>query len=307
MTKVYHVPVLLKESVDGMNIQPNSICVDVTFGGGGHTKEIISRLGNDGHLYSFDQDEDAINNIQPDERFTFVRSNFRYLKNFIQYHDEEHIDALLADLGVSSHHFDEGDRGFSFRFEDGALDMRMNQRGKKNAATILNTYSEEDLADVFYLYGELKQSRRIAAAIVRRRNESPLETISDLLDVLDPFVGKNKKEKQVLAQAFQALRIEVNEEMETLREMLEQALELLKVGGRISVITYHSLEDRLVKNFFKTGNFEGKVVKDFYGNIETPFKLVNNRVIVPSDEEIERNPRARSAKLRIAEKLKQKE
>lgn len=307
MTKVYHVPVLLKESVDGMNIQPNSICVDVTFGGGGHTKEIISRLSNDGHLYSFDQDEDAINNIKPDERFTFVRSNFRYLKNFIQYHDEEHIDALLADLGVSSHHFDEGDRGFSFRFEDGALDMRMNQRGKKNAATILNTYSEKDLADVFYLYGELKQSRRIAAAIVRRRNESPLETIADLLDVLDPFVGKNKKEKQVLAQAFQALRIEVNEEMETLREMLEQALELLSVGGRISVITYHSLEDRLVKNFFKTGNFEGKVVKDFYGNIETPFKLVNNRVIVPSDEEIERNPRARSAKLRIAEKLKPKE
>lgn len=307
MTKVYHVPVLLKESVDGMNIQPDSICVDVTFGGGGHTKEIISRLGSEGHLYSFDQDEDAINNIQPDERFTFVRSNFRYLKNFIQYHNEEHIDALLADLGVSSHHFDEGDRGFSFRFEDGALDMRMNQRGKKNAATILNTYSEEDLADVFYLYGELKQSRRIAAAIVRRRNESPLETIADLLDVLDPFVGKNKKEKQVLAQAFQALRIEVNEEMETLREMLEQALELLSVGGRISVITYHSLEDRLVKNFFKTGNFEGKVVKDFYGNIETPFKLVNNRVIVPSDEEIERNPRARSAKLRIAEKLKQKE
>lgn len=307
MTKVYHVPVLLKESVDGMNIQPNSICVDVTFGGGGHTKEIISRLGREGHLYSFDQDEDAINNIQPDERFTFVRSNFRYLKNFIQYHNEEHIDALLADLGVSSHHFDEGDRGFSFRFEDGALDMRMNQRGKKNAATILNTYSEEDLADVFYLYGELKQSRRIAAAIVRRRNESPLKTIADLLDILDPFVGKNKKEKQVLAQAFQALRIEVNEEMETLREMLEQALELLSVGGRISVITYHSLEDRLVKNFFKTGNFEGKVVKDFYGNIETPFKLVNNRVIVPSDEEIERNPRARSAKLRIAEKLKPKE
>lgn len=307
MTKVYHVPVLLKESVDGMNIQPDSICVDVTFGGGGHTREIISRLGSKGHLYSFDQDEDAINNIQPDERFTFVRSNFRYLKNFIQYHEEEYIDALLADLGVSSHHFDEGDRGFSFRFEDGALDMRMNQRGKKNAATILNTYSEEDLADVLYLYGELKQSRRIAAAIVRRRSESPLETIADLLDVLDPFVGKNKKEKQVLAQAFQALRIEVNEEMETLREMLEQALELLSMGGRISVITYHSLEDRLVKNFFKTGNFEGKVVKDFYGNIETPFKLVNNRVIVPSDEEIERNPRARSAKLRIAEKLEPKE
>lgn len=307
MTKVYHVPVLLKESVDGMNIQPNSICVDVTFGGGGHTREIISRLGNDGHLYSFDQDEDAINNIQPDERFTFVRSNFRYLKNFIQYHDEEYIDALLADLGVSSHHFDEGDRGFSFRFEDGALDMRMNQRKKKTAAIILNTYSEEDLADVFYLYGELKQSRKIASAVVRKRAEQPFRTIADLLAVLDWFVGKNKKEKQVLAQAFQALRIEVNEEMETLKEMLTQALDLLNVGGRISVITYHSLEDRLVKNFFKTGNFEGKVIKDFYGNIETPFKLVNNKVIVPSDEEIERNPRARSAKLRIAEKIEQKQ
>lgn len=307
MTKVYHVPVLLKESVDGMNIQPNSICVDVTFGGGGHTREIISRLGKDGHLYSFDQDEDAINNIQPDERFTFVRSNFRYLKNFIQYHNEEHIDALLADLGVSSHHFDEGDRGFSFRFEDGALDMRMNQRKTKTAATILNTYSEEDLADVFYLYGELKQSRKIASAVVRKRAEQPFRTIADLLAVLDWFVGKNKKEKQVLAQAFQALRIEVNEEMETLKDMLTQALDLLSVGGRISVITYHSLEDRLVKNFFKTGNFEGKVIKDFYGNIETPFKLVNNKVIVPSDEEIERNPRARSAKLRIAEKVEQKQ
>lgn len=303
MTKVYHVPVLLKESVDGMNIQPDSICVDVTFGGGGHTREIISRLGKEGHLYSFDQDEDAVKNIQADERFTFVKSNFRYLKNFIQYHDEDHIDALLADLGVSSHHFDEADRGFSFRFEDGALDMRMNQRSKKDAATILNTYSEEDLADVFYLYGELRQSRKIASAIVRKRAEQPFRTIADLLAVLDTFAGKNKKEKQVLAQAFQALRIEVNEEMEALREMLEQALDTLSIGGRISVITYHSLEDRLVKNFFKTGNFEGKVVKDFYGNIETPFKLINNKVIVPSDEEIERNPRARSAKLRIAEKI----
>lgn len=306
MTKVYHVPVLLKESVDGMNIQPNSICVDVTFGGGGHTKEIISRLGKEGHLYSFDQDEDAVKNIQPDERFTFVKSNFRYLKNFIQYHEEEHIDALLADLGVSSHHFDEADRGFSFRFEGGALDMRMNQSSKKDAATILNTYSEEDLADVFYLYGELKQARKIASAIVRKRAEQPFKTIADLLVVLDFFVGKNKKEKQVLAQAFQALRIEVNEEMEALREMLEQALDVLSVGGRISVITYHSLEDRLVKNFFKTGNFEGKVIKDFYGNVETPFKLINNKVIVPSDDEIEKNPRARSAKLRIAEKVEMK-
>lgn len=302
MTKIYHIPVLLKESVDGMDIRPGNICVDVTFGGGGHSREIISRLSKGGHLYSFDQDEDAINNIEANEHFTFVRSNFRYLQNFIQYYDEDHIDALLADLGVSSHHFDEADRGFSFRFEDGVLDMRMNQRSKKSAATILNTYSEEALADVFYLYGELRQSRKIAAAIVKRRSEQPFRTIADLLSVLDLFVGKNKKEKQVLAQAFQALRIEVNEEMEALREMLEQALDLLSIGGRISVITYHSLEDRIVKNFFKTGNFEGKVVKDFYGNIETPFKLINNKVIVPSDEEIERNPRARSAKLRIAEK-----
>lgn len=307
MTIIYHTPVLLKESVDGMNIHSNSICVDVTFGGGGHSREILSRLGDKGHLYSFDQDEDAIKNIHEDERFTFVKSNFRYLKNFIQYHEEDHIDALLADLGVSSHHFDEAERGFSFRFENELLDMRMNQQSKKTAATILNTYSEEALADVFYLYGELKQSRKIASSIVKQRATEPYKTIADLLSTLDFFAGKGKKEKQVLAQAFQALRIEVNEEMQALKEMLTQALELLTVGGRISVITYHSLEDRLVKNFFRTGNFEGTVVKDFYGNNETPFKLINNKVIVPSDEEIVKNPRARSAKLRVAEKLESKE
>lgn len=302
MSDTYHIPVLLKESVDGMNIRPDSICVDVTFGGGGHSKEILSQLGNKGHLYAFDQDEDAINNIQKDNRFTFVRSNFRYLKNFMKYHDVKEVDAILADLGVSSHHFDDEGRGFSFRFEDSELDMRMNRQGKKTAAYILNTYTEERLADVFYLYGELKQSRRIAAAIVKNRKEKPYKVISDLLNTLNQFVNKGEKEKKLLAQAFQALRIEVNEEMETLKEMLEQALQVLKKGGRISVITYHSLEDRLVKNFFKTGNFEGKIEKDFFGNFETPFKIINNKVIVPTPEEQGQNPRSRSAKLRIAEK-----
>lgn len=303
MTEIYHIPVLLKESVDGMNIQPNSICVDVTFGGGGHSREIISRLGNDGHLYAFDQDEDAIHNIKEDQRFTFVRSNFRYLKNFIKYHQVDAVDAILADLGVSSHHFDAQDRGFSFRFEDGALDMRMNQTAGNTAAEVLNTYEESDLADVFYLYGELKQARRIASAIVKTRKETPYRKTSDLLSTLNSFIGRGEKEKKILAQAFQALRIEVNEEMETLKEMLQQSLDILKPGGRLVVITYHSLEDRLVKNFFKTGNFEGKVDKDFYGNINTPFKLINNKVIVPSQEEEIRNPRSRSAKLRIVEKL----
>lgn len=303
MNQTYHIPVLLKESVDGMNIRPESICVDVTFGGGGHSREILTRLADKGHLYSFDQDEDAIKNIEPNNKFTFIRSNFRFLKNFIRYYEVEEVDAVLADLGVSSHHFDASDRGFSFRFEDGLLDMRMNQQAKTTAAHILNTYSEEKLADIFYLYGELRQSRRIAAAIVKTRKEKPYKRIIDLLDSLAPFVGKGEKEKKILAQAFQALRIEVNEEMEALKEMLEQALDMLKIGGRLSVITYHSLEDRLVKNFFKTGNFEGKTEKDFYGNIHTPFRLVNNKVIVPSREEQERNPRSRSAKLRIAEKI----
>ncbi|MDR3058920.1 MAG: 16S rRNA (cytosine(1402)-N(4))-methyltransferase RsmH [Prevotella sp.] len=303
MADAYHIPVLLHESVDGMNIRPDSICVDVTFGGGGHSKEILSRLGKKGHLYAFDQDEDAINNIQPDNRFTFVRSNFRYLKNFIKYYDVEEVDAILADLGVSSHHFDAEDRGFSFRFEDSDLDMRMNRNGGKTAAQILNTYSEEKLADIFYLYGELKQSRRMASVIVKTRKEKPYKKTSDLLSTLNSFVGRGEKEKKILAQAFQALRIEVNEEMQTLKEMLEQALDILKTGGRISVITYHSLEDRIVKNFFKTGNFEGKIEKDFFGNFETPFKLINNKVIIPSKEEEERNPRSRSAKLRIAEKI----
>ncbi len=303
MAIVYHTPVLLHESVDGMNIRTDSVCVDVTFGGGGHSKEILSRLGNKGHLYGFDQDEDAISNIPQDKRFTFVRSNFRYLKNFIKYHGEDNVDAILADLGVSSHHFDDEERGFSFRFEDSKLDMRMNQKGNKTAAQILNNYSEEQLANIFYLYGELKQSRRMASVIVKTRKEKSYKKTSDLLDTLSQFVGRGEKEKKVLAQAFQALRIEVNEEMETLKEMLEQSLDILKTGGRLVVITYHSLEDRLVKNFMKTGNFEGKIEKDIFGNFETPFRLINNKVIVPSREEEERNPRSRSAKLRIAEKI----
>lgn len=296
----YHVPVLLAESLEGMAIRPEGIYVDVTFGGGGHSREILRRLAG-GRLFGFDQDADAERNIPDDGRFTFVRSNFRYLYNFMRYHGVAgNVDALLADLGVSSHHFDDRGRGFSFRF-DGALDMRMNTRAGKTAADVLNTYAEAELADVFYLYGELKAARKLASAVMKCRAEHPIETIADLLEVAKPFIGKDK-EKKALAQVFQALRIEVNDEMRALKEMLQGALRVLKPHGRLVVITYHSLEDRLVKNFMKTGNFEGKAEKDFYGNFQSPFRLVNNKVIVPSDAEIERNPRSRSAKLRIAEK-----
>lgn len=297
----YHVPVLLHECIEGMQVCPDGIYVDVTFGGGGHSREILRRLGAGGRLFGFDQDADAERNIPEDPHFTFVRSNFRYLYNFMRYHHVDGmVDGLLADLGVSSHHFDDKERGFSFRFE-GMLDMRMNTRAGMTAADVLNTYSEEALADVFYLYGELKTARRLAAEIGKKRAEKPFERIVDLLETVKPFIGKDK-EKKVLAQAFQALRIEVNDEMRALREMLQGALRVLKPGGRLVVITYHSLEDRLVKNFLKTGNFEGKAEQDFFGNVQSPFRLVNNKVIVPSDEEIERNPRSRSAKLRIAEK-----
>jgi len=298
---VYHVPVLLKESVDGMNIDKGGNFVDVTFGGGGHSREILSRLDENGHLYSFDQDADAEKNVEPNDKFTFVRSNFRYLKNFMRYHGVEEIDALLADLGVSSHHFDDSDRGFSFRF-DGKLDMRMNQRAGMTAADIVNTYDESKLADVFYLYGEIKNSRRLASALVAARKEKKIETIEDFLNVVRPFAGK-KDEKKELAKAFQALRIEVNHEMDALKEMLKSATELLRPGGRLVVITYHSLEDRIVKNMMKTGNVEGKEDKDFFGRSNSPFRLVNNKVIVPDADEQERNPRSRSAKLRIAEKI----
>ena len=297
----YHVPVMLNECMEGLSILPNGTYVDVTFGGGGHSREILNRLGADGHLYSFDQDADAEKNIIGDARFTFVRSNFRYLKNFMQYHKVDGVDGLLADLGVSSHHFDDKDRGFSFRFE-GALDMRMNTRSGKTAADIINTYSESDLADVLYLYGELKNARKLASVLVRARATKPLETITDLLELIKPYTTR-EKEKKFLAQVFQALRIEVNDEMKALKEMLLQALAVLKPNGRIVVMTYHSLEDRLVKNFFKTGNFEGKATQDFYGNFQTPFALINNKIIIPSDEEVDLNPRSRSAKLRIAAKL----
>lgn len=299
--KVYHIPALLEECMEGLNIHSSGNYVDVTFGGGGHSKEILNRLGEKGHLYSFDQDEDAEGNILKDSRFTFVRSNFCFLSNFMRYHQVDGLDGLLADLGVSFHHFDAEERGFSFRFES-KLDMRMNTRAGMTAAEMLNTYEEESIANILYLYGELKSSRRIASAIVRARSEKRIERISDLMNIIKPFINK-KHEKKELAQVFQALRIEVNHEMDTLKQMLSQALRELKPGGRLVVLTYHSLEDRLVKNFFKTGNFEGKADKDFFGRVETPFKLINNRVIVASDEEIERNPRSRSAKLRIAEKL----
>ena len=296
----YHVPVLLKESVDGMNICPNGTYVDVTFGGGGHSREILSRLEKDGRLLGFDQDEDAERNIVDDPRFIFVRSNFRYLHNFLRYHDIEKVDAILADLGVSSHHFDDSERGFSFRF-DGVLDMRMNKRAGLTAADVVNTYAEERLADIFYLYGELKNSRKLASVIVKARANGQIKTIGEFLEIIKPLFGR-VREKKELAKVFQALRIEVNQEMEALKEMLTAATEALKPGGRLVVITYHSLEDRMVKNIMKTGNVEGKTTQDFFGNLQTPFKLVNNKVIVPDEEEIERNPRSRSAKLRIAEK-----
>ncbi|MBM6992165.1 MAG: 16S rRNA (cytosine(1402)-N(4))-methyltransferase RsmH [Prevotella sp.] len=326
----YHVPVLLKESVDGLNIKPDGIYIDVTFGGGGHSREILSRLGENGHLYSFDQDADAEGNLgnryevsgvngetekndknapngdtgKPSSSspspFTFVRSNFRYLKNWMRYYGVDHIDGLLGDLGVSSHHFDDESRGFSFRF-DAPLDMRMNKRAGKTAADVVNTYEEERLADIFYLYGELKTSRRIAATLVNVRKQKQILTTQDFLNAVDPLF-RREREKKDMAKLFQALRIEVNQEMAALKEMLMSAQELLAPGGRLSIITYHSLEDRIVKNIMKSGNAEGKVQQDFFGRSECPFRLINNKVIVPDNEELANNPRSRSAKLRIAEK-----
>jgi len=296
----YHIPALLPQCLEGLNIHPEGTYVDVTFGGGGHSREILCKLGKKGSLYAFDQDEDAEKNCPKDKRFTFIRGNFRYLSNFMHYHKVNSVDGLLADLGVSSHHFDDPTRGFSFRFE-GALDMRMNKRAGQTAADILNGYPEVELANVFYLYGELKNSRRIAAEVVRRREVKKFETITDFLEILRPLTNRDQ-EKKNLAQAFQALRIEVNGEMDALIRLLKQAEQLLKPNGRLVIISYHSLEDRLVKNFLKSGNAQGDVEKDFYGNIQSPFRLINNKVIVPDDEECARNPRARSAKLRIAEK-----
>lgn len=296
---VYHIPALLNPCMEGLDIKPDGVYVDVTFGGGGHSREILKRLGDNGRLISFDQDADAIRNVIDDDRFTFVRSNFKYLSNFLKYHGVEKVDGILADLGVSFHHFDDSSRGFSFRF-DGKLDMRMNTEAGLKASDVLENYSEEQLADVFFYYGELKNARKIASVIVKSREEKKIETISQLLDLLEPLMGKDRQKKD-LAKVFQALRIEVNKEMDVLKRLLVQAQNVLKPGGRIVVLTYHSLEDRLVKNFLKAGNFEGKVEQDFYGNRLSPFKLVNNKVIVPDAEEIERNPRSRSAKLRVAE------
>ena len=296
----YHVPVLLKESVDGLDIRPDGVYVDVTFGGGGHSREILSRLGRKGHLYSFDQDADAEKNIVADDRFTFVRSNFRYIAQWMRYYGVEQINGLLGDLGVSSHHFDDETRGFSFRF-DAPLDMRMNKRAGQTAADVLNSYTEEQLADVFYLYGELKSGRRLAKAIVDYRKEKPVRTTADLGEVVEPLMH-SEREKKDLARVYQALRIEVNHEMDALRDMLKGATRLLGMGGRLSIITYHSLEDRIVKNMMKAGNVEGRVEQDFYGCITSPFRLVN-KLTTPSDDEQQRNPRSRSAKLRIAEKV----
>jgi 16S rRNA (cytosine1402-N4)-methyltransferase len=296
----YHIPALLNETIEGLNIDPDGVYVDVTFGGGGHSTEILSHLSSKGKLLGFDQDEDAIKNALDDPRFIFVRSNFKYLKNFLRYHNIEKVDGILADLGVSSHHFDEAERGFSFRF-DGALDMRMNTKSPLTAAVILNTYGEEELANVFYLYGELHNSRKIAKTIVAARSKAPFDKIFPFIEVLKPFFGR-EKEKKDMARVFQALRIEVNKEMEVLRSLLEQSFDVLKPEGRLVVLTYHSLEDRLVKNYFRSGNFEGKLEKDFFGNILSPLKAINNKVIIATDEEVVRNPRARSAKLRIAEK-----
>ena len=296
---VYHIPALLDECIEGLQIKPDGTYVDVTFGGSGHSRAIMSQLGPEGHLYSFDQDLDAYANRIDDPRFTFVHSNFAYLCNFMRFYGVDKVDGIIADLGVSFHHFDEGERGFSFR-ADGRLDMRMNRDAHRDAAWIVANYTEEQLADVLYLYGELRQARRMASAIVKARNAGTLTTTGQLVEVVKPFIAP-KAEKKELAQVFQALRIEVNDEIATLKKLLESSLKVLKPGGRLVVLTYHSLEDRLVKNFIKSGNVEGKVEKDFFGRVNAPLRAVNNKVIVASDAEVERNPRARSAKLRIAE------
>ena len=299
-TTEYHIPALLDETINGLNINPEGIYADVTFGGGGHSRAIMQKLGEKGRLFSFDQDMDAWANRLDDSRFTFVHSNFSFLKNFLRYYGIEKVDGILADLGVSFHHFDDSERGFSFR-QDSGLDMRMNRDSNVDAAMVVNTYEEERLANVLYLYGELKQSRRMASAIVKARKSGEIATTGRLVEVVSPFIRKSQEKKE-LAQVFQALRIEVNHEIDVLKRLLTQSLEVLKPGGRLVVITYHSLEDRLVKNFMRSGNVEGKIDKDFYGKVNTPWTLINNKVITASEAEVERNPRSRSAKLRIAER-----
>lgn len=295
----YHVPVLLHESVEGLNIIPNGIYVDATFGGGGHSSSILEKIST-GKLFGFDQDEDAKKNSPQDSKFTFVHHNFRYLKNFLTYYKSPKVDGILADLGVSSHHFDTAERGFSFRFASD-LDMRMDKKNIKTAQTIVNTYSEEQLTFIFKEFGEILNARKLARTIIEERELNPINTTEDLKKIGQRF-SNPKTESKYLSQIFQALRIEVNNEIEVLKDFLVAGLDVLKPKGRFVVITYHSLEDRLVKNFFKTGNIEGKINKDFYGNVETPFEIISKKIITPSDEELSVNNRARSAKLRIAEK-----
>jgi len=296
----YHVPVLLRQSVEGLVTAPDGVYVDATFGGGGHSREILSLLGNKGHLYGFDQDADAMNNIIPDDRFTFVYSNFRYMSNFMRWYGHEKVNGILADLGVSWHHFDDSSRGFSFRFE-GPIDMRMNQKEGLKASDVLNDYPEERLAQLFWLYGELQNGRQLAQAVARARRNSRLDTVTQLLDAIRPVIGR-EREKKDTAKLFQALRMEVNHEVDALREMLSGAVELLDKGGRLVVITYHSIEDRMVKNLMKSGNIEGDIKTDFYGNREVPLRVIG-KPVVPDAAEQAANPRSRSAKLRICEKI----
>ena len=299
MMNEYHNPVLLKETVDGLNINPAGVYVDVTFGGGGHSREILRRLGPSGKLYAFDQDQDALANAIDDDRFVLINENFRFLKRFLRFHNVKQVDGILGDFGVSSHQFDVAVRGFSTRF-NATLDMRMNQKGELSAYEVVNEYAEEELSRVFFTYGELKNARGLASAIVEARKTQPIKDTDELKKVLSRFLPAHKSNK-ILAQIYQAIRIEVNQEMEVLREFLEQSLEILKPGGRLSVISYHSLEDRLVKRFIKNGMFEGEPERDMFGRYEVPWKSIG-KLIVPTEEEIAINNRARSAKLRIAEK-----
>ena len=300
MINHYHIPVLPDESITGLNIHPGADVVDATFGGGGHSRLILQQLG-DGRLFAFDQDEDAAGNALQDNRLFFIRHNFRFLKNFLRYYDVEQVDAVFADLGVSSHDFDVPERGFSFRYE-GDLDMRMNQNAETDAAAVINQFTKEQLLGIFRLYGEIKNAGRLVAEILKARSQQPVKTTMQLKEIAAKCAPR-ATENKYLAQVFQALRIEVNDEMEALREFLQASLDVLKPGGRLVVITYHSLEDRLCKNFMKTGNFEGQVEKDFYGNLKTPFKIITRKVITPGTEELDKNTRSRSAKLRIAEKI----
>ncbi len=304
MSYDYHTPVMLQETMEGLDIKPDGVYLDLTFGGGGHSRAILARMGEKGRLYGFDQDLDAMAGAPDDKRFTFVRSNFRHIANWVQYYGLEGVDGILADLGVSSHHLDEGERGFSFRF-DAPLDMRMNQRARLTAREVVNTYSEEQLTDILRLYGELKDARRLAAAIVKARTEKSIDTTGQLAEVVSPLLGR-QREKKDLARVFQALRIEVNGEMKALRQMLQATTKVLKPGGRLVVLTYHSLEDRMVKNMMRSGNLEGKTEQDMYGNILSPLRCIG-KMQVPSAEEQAENPRSRSAKMRVGEKVKSEE